>query len=65
MAYEVAGITDPSNDLDLAEVHDCFSITEMCIYEDFGFIPRGTAYEHINEGYFERTGKLPSTWTVA
>ena len=55
----MAGITVPSNDLDLAEVHDCFSITEMCIYEDFGFIPRGTAYEHINEDYFERTGKLP------
>ena len=36
MAYDMAGIKNPRQELDLAEVHDCFSITEMCIYEDFG-----------------------------
>jgi len=59
MAYEMAGITNPRKDLDLAEVHDCFSITEMCIYEDFGFCERGTAYQNVMEGFFERDGGLP------
>lgn len=59
MAYDMAGITDPRNEIDLAEVHDCFSITEMCIYEDFGFSPRGKAPEDIRAGFFERTGGLP------
>ncbi len=59
MAYEMAGITDPREELDLAEVHDCFSITEMCIYEDFGFSARGGAPQDIRDGFFERDGGLP------
>lgn len=59
MAYEMAGIIDPRAELDLAEVHDCFSVTEMCIYEDFGFSPRGGCREDIDSGFFERTGGLP------
>ena len=59
MAYDMAGITNPREELDLAEVHDCFSVTEMCIYEDFGFSERGTAPRDIEEGFFERTGGLP------
>ena len=59
MAYDMAGIKDPRHDLDLAEVHDCFSITEMCIYEDFGFCERGAAYQNVMDGFFERTGGLP------
>ena len=59
MAYDMAGIRDPRNEIDLAEVHDCFSITELCIYEDFGFSPRGGARDDIENGFFERTGGLP------
>ena len=59
MAYDMAGIRDPRNEIDLAEVHYCFSITEMCIYEDFGFSPRGGARDDIENGFFERTGGLP------
>lgn len=59
MAYDMAGIKDPRNEIDLAEVHDCFSITELCIYEDFGFSPRGGARYDIDSGFFERDGGLP------
>lgn len=59
MAYDMAGIKNPRKELDLAEVHDCFSITELCIYEDFGLSPRGGAREDIESGFFERDGGLP------
>jgi len=59
MAYDMAGITNPREQIDLAEVHDCFSITELCIYEDFGFSPRGGAAKDIESGFFERDGGLP------
>lgn len=58
-AYAMAGITDPRNELDMAEVHDCFTITELAIYEDFGFSARGKAREDIESGFFELGGKLP------
>jgi acetyl-CoA C-acetyltransferase len=58
-AYEMAGIENPREDLDIAEVHDCFTITELVIYEDFGFSARGRAGEDIEEGVFELGGKLP------
>ena len=35
-AYEKAGITDPSEQLDLVELHDCFTITEIVLYEALG-----------------------------
>lgn len=59
MAYEMAGIQNPREEIDVAEVHDCFSVTEMCIYEDFGFSPRGKCRDDIESGFFERTGGLP------
>lgn len=58
-AYEMAGIKNPREELDLAEVHDCFTITEMLIYEDFGFSKRGRAKEDIDSGFFEIDGGLP------
>ena len=58
-AYEMAGIKNPREEIHLAEVHDCFSITELLIYEDFGFSARGKAKEDIEAGFFERTGGLP------
>jgi acetyl-CoA C-acetyltransferase len=58
-AYAEAGITDPFKELDIAEVHDCFTITELLIYEDLGFCPRGAAREYIDSGSFELGGELP------
>lgn len=58
-AYEMAGIKDPRNEIDVAEVHDCFTITEMMIYEDFGFSKRGKAKQDIDDGFFELNGSLP------
>ncbi len=58
-AYEMAGIKNPREEIDLAEVHDCFTCTEMLIYEDFGFSKRGRAREDIESGFFTRDGGLP------
>ncbi len=58
-AYEMAGIRNPREELDVAEVHDCFSITELLIYEDFDLSPRGKAKEDVESGFFTREGKLP------
>ena len=57
-AYSQAGIKDPFNEIDLCEVHDCFSITELVIMEDLGFAPRGKAPDLIKAGTFELNGKL-------
>lgn len=58
-AYEMAGIKNPREELDLAEVHDCFTITELAIYECFGFSPFGGAKKDIDAGFFTREGGLP------
>jgi acetyl-CoA C-acetyltransferase len=58
-AYAQAGITDPRRELALAEVHDCFTPTELVLMEDLGFAERGTAWKEVLTGAFERTGDLP------
>lgn len=58
-AYRQAGITDPRTQLALAEVHDCFTITELVLMEDLGFSPRGTAWRDVLDGAFELGGELP------
>lgn len=59
MAYQEAGIKDPRRELDLAIVHDCFTITELSIYEDLGFSPRGKGPEDVEAGTFTLEGELP------
>ena len=59
MAYKEAGIENPRKQLDLAIVHDCFTITELVIYEDLGFSPRGKGPEDVEAGTFELRGELP------
>jgi acetyl-CoA C-acetyltransferase len=56
-AYAMAGI-DPS-DIDVAEVHDCFSGVELMNYEDLGFCGRGEAKELISSGATQLGGRLP------
>ena len=58
-AYDEAGISDPREDIDLAMVHDCFTITELIICEDLGFSPRGKASEDVHSGSFTLEGDLP------
>ncbi len=58
-AYAEAGVKDPRKDISCAEVHDCFSIHEMIVYEDLGFSKRGRAREDIEAGSFTLEGDLP------
>jgi acetyl-CoA C-acetyltransferase len=58
MAYKMAGVTNSRKEIDLAIVHDCFTITELIIYEDLGFSERGKAIEDVNKGTFELTGEV-------
>ena len=57
--YAQAGITKPMHEIDVAQVHDCFTLTELLSYEDLGFIEKGAAKEHIASGTFELSGELP------
>ena len=58
-AYKEAGISDPDKEISIAEVHDCFTITELTIMEDLQFSKPGKAPEDIDKGKFEITGELP------
>ncbi len=58
-AYEQAGVTDPRAELALAEVHDCFTPTELVLMEDLGFSPRGEGWKDVMAGAFDRDGELP------
>jgi acetyl-CoA C-acetyltransferase len=58
-AYAEAGVKTPRSEISMAEVHDCFSITEAVIYEDLQFSPRGGCKEDIEAGTFEMGGSLP------
>ena len=59
MAYAEAGITDPLSEISVAEVHDCFTIHEMTVYEDLGWSRRGRAMDDIEAGTFTLKGQLP------
>ena len=58
-AYRQAGITDPRAELAMAEVHDCFTVTEMVLMEDLGFAEPGTAWKEVLAGTFDLDGELP------
>ena len=58
-AYASAGVTDPRRQIDMAEVHDCFSITEAVLMEDLGFSAPGRAIHDVLDGVFDRGGALP------
>jgi acetyl-CoA C-acetyltransferase len=47
------------DDLSFAEVHDCFTVAELLIYEAMGLAPKGEGARAIEEGWTEKTGKLP------
>jgi acetyl-CoA C-acetyltransferase len=56
-AYEMAGVT--AVDIDVAEVHDCFTIAEMMAYEDLGFAAPGEGKELIKNKETYIKGSIP------
>jgi acetyl-CoA C-acetyltransferase len=57
MAYEMAN-AKPS-DMDLAEVHDCFTFAELMAYEDLGFCPVGKSGKLVESGETRLNGCIP------
>lgn len=57
-AFEEAGVSVA--DLDFAEVHDCFTIAELMIYEAMGLAERGQGARVVAEGRTTRGGDLPT-----
>ena len=47
------------NDLSFVETHDCFTIAELIEYEAMGLTKIGEGYKAIEEGWVQKTGKLP------
>jgi acetyl-CoA C-acetyltransferase len=58
-AYAEAGLTDPRGQIDLIEVHDCFSITELVLMEDLGLSDIGRAPHDVMDGRYDRDGAIP------
>jgi len=58
-AYKEASIENPRKEIDLLELHDCFSITELVTYEDIGISKRGEAWKDVEDGFFELNGEIP------
>jgi acetyl-CoA C-acetyltransferase len=58
-AYRQAGIDSPSTQLSMAEVHDCFTPTEIVLMEDLGFSEAGHAWKDVLGGEFDAGGRLP------
>lgn len=56
-AYEMAGVGP--EDIDVAEVHDCFTIAEMMAYENLGFAKPGEGKELIGAKETYKEGKIP------
>jgi acetyl-CoA C-acetyltransferase len=57
MAYKMADISP--RDVDVANVHDCFTIAEIMAYEDLGFCEKGEGAKMVREGETEVGGRIP------
>jgi len=55
-AYARAGVT--AKEIDVAEVHDCFSIAEIIAYEELGFCEKGEGGEFVARGCSDYGGKV-------
>ncbi len=56
-AYQMAGVSP--RDIDVAEVHDCFTIAELMAYEDLGFAKPGEGTDLIASKETYREGRIP------
>src|SRR5262249_3856391 len=57
-AYRQAGVKDPAREISIAEVHDCFTPTEIVLMEDMGFSARGRAWRDVLDGAFDLDGRI-------
>ena len=57
-AYKMAGVGP--GDIDVAELHDCFTIAEIMAYEDLGFCEPGKGGKLIEDGVTQLGGKIPT-----
>ncbi len=57
LAYKMAGVKPI--DIQLAEVHDCFTIAEICIIEDLQFVEKGQGGPFTEQGHTALEGKIP------
>lgn len=58
-AYKMAGIKDPTKDINLAEIYDAFSYMELMWYEGLGFCAEGKGADFMKSGATQATGALP------
>lgn len=58
-AYEEAGIKNPREEINLMEVHDCFSISELVTYESLQISPMGKGRVDVENGFYDLDGKIP------
>ena len=56
-AYDRAGLTAGS--IQVAEVHDCFTVTEILMYEALGFADAGKGAQLLRDGETELSGRIP------
>lgn len=58
-AYAEAGISNPREAINLIEVHDCFSITELVTMEDLHISSEGRAVFDVLDGFYDAEGTIP------
>jgi len=58
-AYKMAGVTNPAKEINVAECHDCFTITEIVNYEDLGFAKPGEGWKFATGGVTKLGADLP------
>jgi len=56
-AYTLAGIGP--KDIDVLELHDCFSMTEILAIEDLGFFEKGSGWYAVEKGLTQHGGQIP------
>jgi acetyl-CoA C-acetyltransferase len=59
-AYNMAGIKDPVEELDVLETHDAFTVSDIQTYEDIGLRPYGRGAEFVESGDCYLEGRLPT-----
>ena len=58
-AYQEAGIKNPRKELDMVELHDCFSIAELIAFESLGLCEYGHGKEDVDSGAITQEGDIP------
>lgn len=58
-AYQEAGVENPRDEINLIEVHDCFSVTELVTMEDLHISAEGRAVFDVLDGFYDAGGTVP------